>query len=131
MTCKLVKITRNLGLNISLYADDAVIYCSNSDPLYVQSRLEEALSLVMNWCNRNYININIDKTKFCIRETRSNVDKFIPDRIVTETSEIDRCHQYLYLGIKLDEWLNMYQILITSLRSSLIRFTNLVKYETF
>ena len=34
--------------------------------------------MVIEWCNTNYININVDKTRFCIYGTRSNVSKFGP-----------------------------------------------------
>ena len=72
----LADITKKLGLSISLYADDAVIYGGNHDAYFVQCRLEQALSHVITWCNSNYININIEKTKFCIYGTRRNVSKF-------------------------------------------------------
>ena len=57
-------ITKNLGLSISLYADDAVIYGANHDAYFVQCRLEEALSHVITWCNSNYINIILKKPNF-------------------------------------------------------------------
>ena len=67
----------------------------------------QSLLTVVRWCNKNHININIDKTKCCIYGTRANVAKFIPDKIAIETREINRCYQYLYLGVKLDECLTM------------------------
>ena len=103
----LAAIIKNIGLSISLYADDAVIYCSNYDSYFVQARLENALSVVVDWCNSNYININIDKTKFCIYGTRTNVSKFVPRNLSSNNRTIHRCQQYQYLGIILDECLTM------------------------
>ena len=81
-------------MSISLYADDAVIYCSSYEPFFIQTRLERALLHVMEWCNNNYININIDETKFCIYGTRANVSKFNPMQISANGKHINRCHQY-------------------------------------
>ena len=105
----LATVTQNLGMSISLYADDAVIYCSNSDSYFVHTRLEQSLLQVINWCNSNYININIDKTKFCIYGSRTKVDKFDYLTISANDKQIHRCYHYQYLGIILDECLSMKQ----------------------
>ena len=105
----LALVTKELGMSISLYADDAVIYCSNHDSYFVQSRLENAFSHIITWCNTNFININIDKTKFCIYGTRTTVSNFEPTTIVSNNKEINRCKQYQYLGVTLDECLTMKQ----------------------
>ena len=94
-------------MSISLYADDAVIYGGNYDTYFVKNRLELALSHVIEWCNSNYININIGKTKFCIYGTRTNVSKFEVSTITANERQIHRCQQYQYLGVLLDECLTM------------------------
>ena len=101
--------TRNLGLHISLYADDAGIYCSNHDPDFIKERLEIALTHMIEWCNTNYININIDKTKFCIYGNRSTVSHFKETIISSNNKHIHRCQQYQYIGVLLDECLTMKQ----------------------
>ena len=105
----LASMVKNLGMSISLYADDAVIYCSNHDSFFVHARLEQSLLHLIEWCNHNYININIEKTKFCIYGTRSNVSKFDQKTISSDDKEISRCQQYQYLGVILDECLTMKQ----------------------
>ena len=94
-------------MSISLYADDAVIYCSNYDSYFIKERLESVLARVIDWCNMNYININIDKTKFCVYGTRTNVSKFNENNIDANDRSIHRCQQYQYLGVILDECLTM------------------------
>ena len=101
--------TNDLGLNISLYADDAVIYYSSHEPNLVKERLEVALSHIIEWCNQNYININIDKTKFCIYGNRSPVSHFKENTISSNNKCIYRCQQYQYLGVILDECLTLKQ----------------------
>ena len=99
-------VTKEVGMSISLYADNAVIYSSKFyDSYFVKERLEMVLSHVIDWCNNNYININIDKTKFCIYGTRPNVSKFIEDTLISDDSRIHRCQQYQYLGVFVDDCL--------------------------
>ena len=101
--------TNDLGLNISLYADEAVIYYSCHEPNLVKERLEVALSHIIEWCNQNYININIDKTKFCIYGNRSPVSHFKENAISSNNKCIYRCQQYQHLGVILDECLTLKQ----------------------
>ena len=54
-----------------------MIYCANFEQYFLEERLEEALSKVSEWCNNNFINLNIDKTKFCIYGTRNLVNKIV------------------------------------------------------
>ena len=49
---------RDMDTSISLYADDAVIYCSY-DSYFIQMRLELALMKVIEWSQQNFININV------------------------------------------------------------------------
>ena len=98
---------KNVGTSISLYADDAVIFCSNYDTFFIKNRLERALSVVNDWCISNYININIQKTKYCIYGTRSNLNQYVDTSLCLGDQAISRCHHYNYLGIHLDECLNM------------------------
>ena len=103
----LVLAARDLGTNISLYADDAVIFSSDSDCSRLKLQLETILSSVVNWSQSNYINLNMQKTKFCIYGYRSRVSKF-PEKIINCNGKgISRCLQYSYLGINLDECMTL------------------------
>ena len=118
----LANMTKTLGMSISLYADDAVIYCSNYDSYFIQARLEQSLSDIIQWCNHNFININIDKTKFCIYGTRTNTSLVNMRTLSANGRQIHRSHQYQYFGVILDDCLSMKQNFNT-------RFTNLAKSE--
>ena len=58
----LVLATRGLDANISLYADDAVIFISDTDPTKLKLCLETLLSIVLRWSQCNCINLNVQKT---------------------------------------------------------------------
>ena len=98
---------REIGVCVGLFADDAVIYCSNYDQFFVKLRLEQILVEIKNWCDLNCINMNVGKTKFCLYGNRKLVNTFPDKSIGPPECQITRCHQYNYLGITLDECINM------------------------
>ena len=63
--------------------------------------------IIGEWCMLNYININITKTKFCVYGKRSHVKLYRDEFIVHKDQKIMRCQQYNYLGVFLDECLNL------------------------
>ena len=109
----LVLVTRGLGVNISLYADDAVLYSSDSDYSRLKIHRESLLSIVLNWSQHKvniyilYINLNVQKTKFCIYGYRSRVRKFHDTIIEANGQQITTCHQYNYLGVQLDKCMTL------------------------
>ena len=46
---------------LSLYADNAEIHGTNYDLYFLEKRLE--LDLDCKWCDENYMNLDINKTK--------------------------------------------------------------------
>ena len=78
-------------MNVSLFADDAVIYCSIYEQYFIRIRLERSFHRVIEWCKSNFININIGKTKFCICDTKSRIDYFNGDVLGENKSQIRRC----------------------------------------
>ena len=92
---------------ISLYADDAVIYCSDKHHAHVKTRLDNLLSEIVVWSKQNFINVNVQKTKFCIYGYRSCVKNFQDVTIGTANKQIHRCQQYNYLGVVLDDSMSL------------------------
>ena len=108
-----------------------VIYCANYEQYFLQERLEEALSKVVEWCAKNFININIGKTKFCIYGTRNRVSKFTSDTIGAHDCIINRTHNYTYLGVILDECLHMkpnFNQTIKKFSNKIYQFGKIIKY---
>ena len=125
----LIIMTRTLGTGISIYADDAVIYCGNYDIFFARNRLEQALVEIDKWCKANYININVQKTKYCLYGSRSKLGKDHSTSLNFGIEKISKCHQYNYLGVTIDECLNLIRITIVFLRNTHINYTNLVSLE--
>ena len=122
-------VIKNAGTCISLYADDAIIYCSNYDAFFFNNLLEQALSIVNEWCLSNFININIQKNKYCIYGLRSKLNH-IPDNSL-RLGDHYKCHQYDYLGVLLDECLNMklnYNIIFKKFSYKIFQFGKIKKF---
>ena len=60
---------------VSLYADDTVIYVTESDIKNAENRIQQDLNLLQNWCNMNKLTINCKKTKYYVYGMRSSVKK--------------------------------------------------------
>ena len=52
--------------NITLYADDAAIYCAHSCVDNLQSKLNIDLKIVTDWQKVNYLTLNVSKSKFML-----------------------------------------------------------------
>ena len=127
----LAMLLRNFGVSISLYADDAVIYCANFEQYILEERLKNALSMISDWCNKNFINLNIDKTKFCIYGSRSMVNKGTLETLGSNNCNIKRVQSYHYLGVTLDECLNMksnFNQIVKKFANKIYQFGKIVKY---
>ena len=93
---------------VSLYADDTVIYVTESDIKLAENLLQQDLNSLQNWCNMNKLTINCKKTKYCVYGMRSIVKKSKAQNLVLSLNNqiLDRVCSYKYLGFALDEHLN-------------------------
>ena len=116
---------------MSLYADDAVIYCSNYDSYFVKERLEQSILEIRKWCTINCININAKKTKHCIHGQRANLNTVTDSPLAFGEQNILSCHQYNYLGVHLDECLNLitdYNSIFKKYSYKILQFSKIKKY---
>ena len=93
-------------IQISLYADDAVIYHTSDSECDLQTKLQRALNEVSQWCNDNHIKLNVKKTRLCCYGTRHNLENFKMTCKLND-SQLPLIKQYTYLGVILDETLNL------------------------
>ena len=98
-------IPNNLNSNVSLYADDTVLFTSSKNAERMKSTLQKDLYLLKLWCQSNKLTVNADKTKFMIFGTKKVRDKVGNFNITFDGTPIEEVSQYKYLGIKLDQTL--------------------------
>ena len=118
------------GIQISLYADDAVIYLTSADATVMQSKLQSALNDITEWCRRNHIKLNTKKTKLCCYGTRHKLKNYQIDCDLYGT-RLMVSKQYTYLGVILDETLSLssnFNNLFKKFSYKLFQFTKIRKY---
>lgn len=91
--------------NLFMYADDSTLTCSSSSINEVERSLNAALDRVNNWCLRNKLRLNSNKTKCMLIGTRQKIcnaelNVYIADKPITK----ERCCKCL--GIIIDDTLS-------------------------
>lgn len=94
---------------IFLYADDALLVCSGTDPMSVHNNLKYDLIRLEQWLSANRLKLNVPKTKamtFCNNKLRKQYLDFVNFKFVIDNEEVENVQDFRYLGIILDEELN-------------------------
>ena len=126
----ITRVAMENGTQISLYADDAVVYVTSHDQELIQSKLQAAVTDVGQWCNLNQINLNVSKTKLCCYGTRQSLRDFDVQLRLNNT-QLGRCKQYTYLGVILDESMNLesnFNSIFKKFSYKIFQFTKIRKY---
>lgn len=98
----------DLDCFVNMLADDTAIYLvgPNLADLVVQMNL--ILKKLYRWICENSLALNIKKTKYMIIANRSNLNKVVESPIIRISQDsIDRVLSYKYLGVILDQMLNL------------------------
>ena len=94
------------GVKVQLYADDTVLYISNSNPVIAKTRMQVNLKRLYNWCRCNKLTLNPSKTKMMTFGTRHSVKKTKDLKLFLAGKEIQKVSTFKYLGFTLDATLN-------------------------
>ena len=89
--------------NISMYADDTVIYTTGSRPDDVMMKIQEDIQRVEQWMKSNQLVLNLTKTKSLLFGTAQKLAGATDFNILIQGKEIDRVSNFCYLGVTLDE----------------------------
>ena len=100
----LSKVVKNC--EIALYADDTVLYISCKNFETSVRKLQEDIDSLSQWCIRNGIMANTDKTKVMVFGSSNSLTKVPPFEIKFGTTPLQTVTSYTYLGITLDNHLN-------------------------
>ena len=88
---------------ISLYADDTVIYFSSNNACDLENKLNSDLKHLCRWFNDNLLTLNVSKCKFVIYGSSSKVAKFDNVSITVNDSILDRIDSFKYLGVTIQQ----------------------------
>ena len=113
------------GVNISslLYADDLALVAETEE------KLQRMLDILSNWCDRNRMQANLDKTK--VVNLRNKSTNKTDRRFLFNNQSVEIVSSYKYLGLVLDEFLD-YDIMAKFVANSASRALELVisKFKT-
>ena len=88
---------------ISLYADDTVIYFSSNNACDLENKLNSDLKHLCRWFNDNLLTLNVSKCKFVIYGSSRKVAKFDNVSITVNDSILDRIDSFKYLGVTIQQ----------------------------
>ena len=87
----------------AFYADDTVLYTSSKNVDAAIARIQRDLNRLLEWCARNSIHINPQKTKYMIFSSRELGSAHSPLKL--NDVYLEQVRTYHYLGIVLDQHL--------------------------
>ena len=88
---------------ITLFADDTVVYCSSNCPDVLQQRLNSDLSRVCDWLKENHHIINVKKYKFMLTERSERLASLSSTLHVNIGNVLlDGVQSYKYLGLMIN-----------------------------
>ena len=90
--------------NLFMYADDSTLPCSSSSVNEIERNLKTALDRIHNWCVRNKLALNANKTKCMLIGSRQNISNtdlnvYIANNLIVK-AKCCKC-----LGVIIDETL--------------------------
>ena len=93
---------------LSGYADDhAIIHSFNPDNYNIKQKIENDIGKIKTWMEENHLKMNNAKTEFIVLGTSNNLRKKTLDKIETGKTKIHWTSKNKFLGVHLDEKLNL------------------------
>ncbi|GFT21254.1 putative RNA-directed DNA polymerase from transposon BS [Nephila pilipes] len=87
------------GVQILLYADDLVLWCTDKDSEAIPYSINAALDTLRAWANDNGMKVNLNKTTFQVLTLST---KFKDIELIYEGEKLQRTQEATYLGIVMD-----------------------------
>ena len=94
-----------LRSNISMYADNTVIYTTGSESDCIMTEIQEDLQRVEQWMKNRKLVLNLTKTKCMLFGTKQKLAN-ASFKTQLHGSDIERVRNFSYLGVTLDEYLS-------------------------
>ena len=120
---------------LQMYADDAILICSDKDPTRLHTVIQTDLETLDEWLYNNSLSFNAQKTKYMMFKTRGRAYPSLSPIIINGT-QIQETTCIKYLGLMIDDKLSWKQHIdyvkkITSPFLGMIkRTTHLIPVET-
>ena len=95
---------------VTLFADDTVLYCSSKCSDVLQQKLNADLSRVCNWLKVNHLTINIKKSKFMLIGSSKRLATLSSSLTVSIGNvPLEEVQTYKYLGMMINNNLSSHE----------------------
>ena len=91
-----------LHSTVDMYADDTLVYVCHKDVNVIEKKLNEDLQNLSNWLVKNYMKVNVNKTKIMLLGTPAKTSKFNHVQVYMDNMEVENVTCYKYLGVHID-----------------------------
>ena len=91
---------------VQLYADDTVLYFSNSSMQNIESALNSDLENVSKWMSKNKLTVNCKKTECMLIGNKHMLAKHNVLKVTLNDTPLNQVHEFKYLGLICDETLS-------------------------
>ena len=88
--------------DVTLYADDTVIYCEAESSQDLQCKLDLDLRNVISWFTKNKLTLNSTKSKFMLIGSTQRLSAFSSVQLNIYGEVIDKVDNFKYLGMTLN-----------------------------
>ena len=89
---------------VALYADDAVLYCYDSNPAGLECALNADLHAIGNWLNDNKLTLNVEKTNAILIGSDSKLRKLNSLSVSVLDNQLDSVSVRTFLDTKSREF---------------------------
>ena len=86
---------------VSLYADDTVLYCFSANPIDLEEQLNADLHTVCDWLRDNKLTLNIKKTKAIVIGSNRKLPNTSSVTVHVNGNTIENVEHFSYLGVTL------------------------------
>ena len=121
---------RNCDSNITLYADDTILYSADTNLYRACVKNRETLAILCNWCNLNRLTINVGKTKHMVIQKDNVMNVDIPI-IKMDDIELGNVHNYDYLGVIVDDSLAFDEFIENKYNKINVRILQLMRMRQY
>ena len=90
-----------INSEVTLYADDTVLYYFSKEPRLLEDKLNEDLLRVANWLRENKLTLNLDKTKSMIIGSNRKLGNVSSLSLSIFDTDINTVSSFKYLGVML------------------------------
>ena len=119
------------SLKMNMYADDCILFKTGNNWNTMSNFIQRDLDNIHQWCNRNRLKLSTSKSKCLLFGSKGKLSKVdYTNKLNLSDSPLDFVKSYKYLGITLDNQMELTELLSVVKRNINCHLFKLRKYMT-